>query len=158
MGRNMTKLKPTLSDWVNFLIHKRKSLDEITNNIWKSYYAERTINLAIITILSTSILALAGLYHQIGSIETRESINFIPLLSAFLSGIDIVFIVRFIQMRQLVMDAIMKLTPFRYPLDEMLLKLMHGKYKNIDELEEEYESKLKPLKDILSEMSKKILK
>lgn len=154
----MPNLKSTSSDWINFLIHKRNGLDEITDNIWKSYYAERTISLAAITILSTSILAIASIYHQMDSQSIQGSINLIPLISAFLSGIDVVVIGRYFRIRKQVMDAILKLIPFRYPLDEMLLKLMHGKYKNTEELEKEYEEKLKPFQDCIKELSKPILK
>ena len=154
----MSNLKPKMADWIVFLIHKRNSLDEITNNIWRSYYAERTISLTAITILTTSILALASIYHQIGSSSLVGSIDFIPLLSAFLSGIDVVVIGRFFQIRGQVLGAIIKLIPYRLPLDEMLLKIMNRKYKNIIELEKDYESKLKSFQDCLIDLSKPVMK
>ena len=155
----MVKLKnPNTSDWINFLTHKRKALDEITNNIWRSYYSERTISLTVIAILITSILTLASLYNQIKPISSENNIELIPILSMFLSGITVYLIGRYFHYRDITMKAILKLAPFRAPLDRMLIKLMNGKYKSTIELKEEYEKTMTSFQEVIKEMSKNISK
>jgi hypothetical protein len=144
-------MKISVSDWVNFLIHKRKGLDEITNNIWKSYYADRAKSLAVITILSTAIFAFLSVAINLNIFSVNSPIM---LLVAFLGGIDVVVIARYFILHKHVVKAMIKLGPFRYPLDEMLIKLIHGKYKNLNELKKEYNEKLGPLQTHLKDLSK----
>lgn len=156
---SMARLKnPNTSDWINFLMHKRKSLDEITNNIWRSYYSERTISLTVIAILITTILTLASLYTQIIPKSTEGTFDLIPILSAFLSGIAVYLISRYLYYRKITMDAILKLAPFRTPLDRMLIKLINGEYKSTTELKEEYEETMTDFQKVIADMSKKIPK
>jgi len=155
----MVKLKnPNTSDWINFLIHKRKALDEITNNIWRSYYSERTISLTVIAILITSILTLASVYNQIKPISSENNIELIPYLSMFLSGITVYLISRYFYYRDITIKAILKLVPFRTPLDKILIKLMSGEFKSTTELKEEYEKTMTGFQEVIKEVSKKFPK
>jgi hypothetical protein len=142
------------SNWINFIIHKRNMLNNITDNIWNSYYSERGISLTAITILTTSILALISIAIQLNSISLESPIL---ILAGFVGGVDIAWIIYHIHLWKETMDGIKKYIPFRRVYEEMLQELIDGKFENIEQLRKKYSEQIKPLQDIFNEETEKFI-
>jgi len=144
-----------ISDWINFIIHKRNMLNNITDNIWNSFYSEKGISLTSITILTSSILAIISIAVQLGSISLESPIL---ILAAFLGGIDIFWIIRYIYLWKELKNGIKKYLPFRRVYEEILWELVDRKYENIEQIKKKYTEQIKPFQDIIKKETEKTMK